>query len=194
MTGSAGRRRVGIFLSLSLVAAGLASCGGAAPRATDAPVHLNGKEIGDYVTEVSATGAHFLVPVSTLAGQGSTTFDIGAPTTANMTLGPGPAGPGPWGTEPTLTAVVPRSARVEILATRAAGVQFHLGWEDTCGGSRMGQHGVAGGTGGQGRLVLTSPAVVMLKLPKARGLNQCYVAATAWARPRSSLRLTIVDY
>lgn len=182
------------FLGVGVVVVGIASCGGTAPSRASRPVHLNSKQIGGYVTEVSAIGTQFLVPASTLADQGSSAFDVGSPTTANMTLGPGPSGTGPRGTQPIATAVVPRSARVELLATGAAGLQFNLGWEDTCGGSRIGKHGVAGGTGGQDRLALSSPAVVMLKLPKATGLNQCYVATSAWPRPRSNLRLTIIDY
>jgi hypothetical protein len=158
-------------------------------------VHLNGVQTGDYVTETSASGIHFLVPPDVLAGQGSSTFHVAVPTVAHGPFGPGPSGAGPWGTQTIATAVVPRTATVEILATGSPGLTFTTGWEDTCGGNRQGNNAVVGGTGGQGRTVLQSPAVVLVKLPASTGNdNGCYLSATAWARPRSDLHLQIIDY
>jgi hypothetical protein len=158
-------------------------------------VHVNGVQTGDYVTEMSASGTHFLVPAGVLADQALTTFQVAVPRVASGPVGSGPAGAGPWGTQPIATAVVPRRATVEILATGSPGVTFTVGWEDTCGGTREGKHGVAGGSGGQGRSELRSPAVVIVKLPPASGdYKGCYLAASAWARTRSALRLQIIDY
>jgi hypothetical protein len=158
-------------------------------------VHVNGVQTGDYVTETSASGLHFLVPAGVLADQGSSPFQMVVPRVANGPLGPGPAGAGPWGTQLIATAVVPPLATVEILATGSPGLTFSVGWEDTCGGTRQGKSGVAGGTGGQGRSDLRSPAVVVVKLPPSTGnYNGCYLDASAWARTRSALRLQIIDY
>jgi hypothetical protein len=135
------------------------------------------------------------VPTGVLASQGASSFQLAEPTVADGPLGPGPASAGPWGTQPIATAAVPEAATVEILATGSPGLSFELGWEDTCGGTRQGKHGVAGGAGGQGRRQLRSPAVVVVKLPAATGdYDRCYVAAGAWARAPSALRLRIVDY
>jgi hypothetical protein len=74
-------------------------------------------------------------------------------------------------------------AKVEILATGSPGLTFSVGWEDTCGGTRDRKHGVAGGSGGQGRSELPSPAVVVVKLPAATGdYVGCYLTAGACAR------------
>lgn len=182
-------------LLAAVVASGVvvSACGGA--RSTRTVVHVNGVQAGDYVTETSASGVHFLVPAGVLAGQGLSTFEVAVPRVASGPLGPGPAGAGPWGTQPIADAVVPPLATVEILATGSPGLTFSVGWEDTCGGTRVGKHGVAGGSGGQGRSELRSPAVVLVKLPAATGdYNGCYLTAGAWARTRSALRLQIIDY
>lgn len=180
---------VGALASVVVVTA----CGGT--RSTRTVVHVNGVQSGDYVTETSASGVHFLVPADVLAGQGLSTFEVAVPTVASGPLGPGPAGAGPWGTQPIADAVVPPLAKVEILATGSPGLTFSVGWEDTCGGTREGKHGVAGGSGGQGRSELRSPAVVVVKLPTATGgYNGCYLTTGAWARTRSALRLQIIDY
>jgi hypothetical protein len=114
-------------------------------------IHVNGVQTGDYVGETSASGMHFLVSAGVLGGQGLSTFQVATPSVASGPLGPGPAGAGPWGTQPFATAVVPPRATVEILATGAPGLTFSVGWEDTCGGTRVGKHGVAGGTCPPGR-------------------------------------------
>jgi hypothetical protein len=157
-------------------------------------VHQDGVQTGDYVMETAASGLQFLVSTDVLVAQGASVFDVAAPTVADSKLGPGPEGPGPWGTLTFATSVVPRAAKVEILATGAASLRFHVGWEDTCGGTRFGAKGVAGGTDGQGRVELVSPAVVLVRLPVATGINTCYLAATAWAPVRGSLHLRIIDY
>jgi hypothetical protein len=177
------------------VAGAVAVSAGGATRPTRIVVHVNGVQTGDYVTETSASGLHFLVPAGVLADQGLSTFQVAVPRVASGSLGPGPAGAGPWGTQLIATAVVPPLATVEILATGSPGVTFSVGWEDTCGGTRQGKHGVAGGTGGQGRSDLRSPAVVVVKLPPSTGdYSGCYLDASAWARTRSALRLQIIDY
>jgi hypothetical protein len=88
-------------------------------------VHQDGVQTGDYVMETAASGLQFLVPTDVLIAQGASVFDVAAPTVADSKLGPGPEGPGPWGTLTFATSVVPRAAKVEILATGAASLRFH---------------------------------------------------------------------
>lgn len=187
-----------------VLGAGIAGCGSSPRPSVPRTVHLNGKATGDYVSEVSASGMSFLVPAAALASQGSQTFDVVA--TANRdqagvvasattsSTGPiNPSAPYRW-IVASATAVVRRDAHVELLATGRPGQQFALQWTDTCGGQRIGAHGVAGGNGGSGELALRSPAVVELKLPPSTGIDTCYVAAVATARTFNSFRVGILDY
>ena len=77
---------------------------------------------------------------------------------------------------------MPHDAHVELLATGTPGLRFLLQWTDTCGAN-----------GGSGQLVLRSPAVVNLTLPRSRGNKTCYVAAVAFAPAVSTLHLGILD-
>ncbi len=53
---------------------------------------------------------------------------------------------------------------------------------------------LCGENGGSGHLVLRTPAVVNLMLPRSTGIKTCYVAATAEARQLSTLHLGILDH
>lgn len=102
----------------------------------------------------------------------------------------------PWQAVPSLagkwwgvgnqTATFARTARVELLASGKAGVRFHLQWTETCGGTRVGKRGVDGGSGGHGNLTLSTPALVLVKLPGPVGTyDQCYLAATVAMHTRT---------
>jgi hypothetical protein len=144
------------------------------------------------------------VPAADLASQGSKTFDVVATAnrdqagvvtsaTTSATVRTNPSAPYRW-IVASATAVVPRDAHVELLATGRLSQQFALQWTDTCGGQRVGRHGVAGGNGGSGELALRSPAVVKLKLPPSTGIDTCYVAEVATPRKFISFRVGILDY
>lgn len=175
----------------------LAGCGGSAARRSPAIVHVDGKRAqGDYVSETAASGARFLVPTSTLAAQGSRTFEI-AVSSAPTAGRPGHVTTADtrayrWGVA-SATAVVPHSAHVEVLATGDAGHRFKLSWEGTCGLTRDG--GASGGAG-QGIEILRTPAVMLVKLPRVNaGGPSCYLAtAAATTSFTRHLRLTIIDY
>ena len=90
-----------------------------------------------------------------------------------------PSATGRWFITSSATAQFSRSARVQLLATGDPGVRFNLFWEETCGGTRVGRHGVAGGSGGEADLTLHTPALVLVKLPSRFGTyDKCYLAAT----------------
>jgi hypothetical protein len=178
---------------VALIAAG---CGAGTPRRS-AGVHLNGKRVpGDYVFETDGSGARFLVPAITFAGQGRWTFDVARPRRASVGPNPptNPASPYRVGVA-SATAVVPHSARVELLATGEPGRRFTLSWEETCGWTQEGS-GAVGGIGGRGTLILRSPAVTLVKLPRiSGGVPSCYLAAGAsTATFTRHLHLAIIDY
>jgi hypothetical protein len=189
-------RGVSVVLGVGLIAAG---CGGSSTPARDAVVHLNGKSVqGNYVFETDASGARFLVPAPVLAGHGNREFDVAAPTTA--TVGEPTdtiiTAPRPYrAIVASATAVVPHSAHVEVLATGEPGRRFSLSWEETCGWTQEGKAAV-GGTGGQGIETLRSPAVTLVKLPRANGgVPSCYLSATASTKTFTRrVRLAIIDY
>jgi hypothetical protein len=189
-------RGVSGVAAVALIAAG---CGGSATRVRDAVIHLNGKRAqGNYVFETGASGARFLVPAPVLAGQGSQAFEVSAP--ARATVGEpnntSITAPAPYrAIVAWATAVVPRSAHVEVLATGAPGRRFSLSWEETCGWTRDGKAAV-GGTGGQGIETLRSPAVMLVNFPPIHGgVSSCYLAATASTTTFTRrMRLTIIDY
>jgi hypothetical protein len=189
-------RGLSCVILVALVAAG---CGGASAPPKSAAIHLDGKRAqGDYVFETDASGLRFLLPATVLAGQGSQAFDVAAP--GRVTVGEppkeivGPGGPYQAGVA-SATAVVPRAAHVEVLATGDPGRRFALSWEETCGWTQEGKAAV-GGTGGQGMEVLRSPAVTMVKLPRINtGVPSCYVAANASTTSFTTrMRLAIIDY
>jgi hypothetical protein len=175
------------------------ACGGSRTPPRSAAIHLDGKRAqGDYVLETDASGARFLVPATVLAGQGKQAFDVASPTRAtpdepsNTVTGVAP----PFRVViASATAVVPHSAHVEILATGESGRRFELSWVETCGWTQDGKAAV-GGRGGQGREVLRTPAVTLVKLPRINGgVTSCYLAATAATGTFTrGLRLTIIDY
>src|SRR5579864_4177494 len=114
----------------------IAGCGGSSSPPASGVVHLNGRLAqGDYVFETDASGVRFLLPAPLLADQGNQAFDVAAPTAVtvgepNNTI---TIGPHPYGViVASATAVVPHSARVEVLATGAPGRRFALSWEETC--------------------------------------------------------------
>ena len=189
-------RGVSTVVGLALIAGG---CGGSTTPSRTESIHLDGKRApGDYVFETDASGARFLVPAPVLAGQGSQAFDVAAPTRAtfgepNNTV---TTAPPPYRVlVATATATVPHSAHVEILATGEPGRRFALSWEDTCGLTKAGK-GAAIYTGGAGLVILSSPAVTLVKLPRINGgVSSCYLAATAGTRTFTRrLRLAIIDY
>jgi hypothetical protein len=188
-----GMRVRGVLIVLGVVVI-VAGCGGSAGPSRDSVIHLNGKRVaGNYVFETDASGARFIVPAPVLAGQGNQTFDVAASTTA--TIGE-PAdtvltAPAPYrAVVSSANAVVPHSARVEILTTGEPGRQFSLSWEETCW-SQAGNN-----TAGQGIETLRTPAVALVKLPRVNGpVSSCYLAATASAKTLSRrVRLAIIDY
>jgi hypothetical protein len=71
----------------------VSACGGS--HSARIVLHVNGVQTGDYVTETSASGVHFLAPAGVLAGQGLSTFEVAVPRVASGPLGLGPAGAGP---------------------------------------------------------------------------------------------------
>ena len=172
---------VGVVLGLVI-----SGCGGGTSNGPRA-VHLNGRATGNYVSEVSASGTAFLLPAADVAQQSSQTFDVVDAANANpatgTTLGPGAAGAVYMTGVAEATTVVPRDARVELVATGTPGLRFLLQWTDTCGGN-----------GGSGQLVLSSPSVVNLTLPRSTGGKTCYVATTAETRVLSKLHLAILDH
>ena len=128
-----------------------------------------------------------------LAGQGNQAFDVAAPTmaTAGEPADTVITAPAPYlAVVASATAVVPGSARVEILATGESGRRLSLSWDETCR-SQAGNN-----TGGQGIETLRSPAVALVKLPRVKGrVSSCYLAATASAKTFSRrVRLAILDY
>jgi hypothetical protein len=183
-------RRVASGITIAVAAVlGLmiSGCGGGATSRAPHVVHLNGQATGNYVSEVSASGTTFLLPAADVAQQESHTFDVVDAANTNPASGTfkGPSAAGSLYTTGVAeaTAVVPRDARVELLATRTPGLRFLLQWTDTCGGN-----------GGNGHLVLQSPAVVNLTLPPSTGIKTCYVAAAAVTRQFSTLHLGILDH
>ena len=112
------------------VARVVTGCGGSPAPSRDAVIHLNGRRTqGNYVFEMAASGARFLVPAPVLAGQGSQAFEVSAP--ARVTVGEPDntsiTAPAPYRvTVASATAVVPRSAHVEVLATGEPGRRFSL--------------------------------------------------------------------
>jgi hypothetical protein len=147
---------------------------------------------GNYVFETDASGVRFIVPAPVLADQGSQAFEVAAPTTA-------PAGepsdtvitaPPPYrAVVASATAVVPHSARVELLTTGETAGQFSLSWEETCWseGRNAAGHGIE---------TMRSPAVMLVTLPRVNGrVSSCYLAATASTKTASGrLHLAIIDY
>lgn len=177
----------GITIAVAAACLVISACGGGAgPRAARA-VHFNGQATGNYVSEISASGTTFLLPVADAAQQGLNTFDVVDAANTN------PANGTFTGTSSAVslyttgvaeaTAVVPRDAHVELLATGTPGLRLLLQWTDTCGGN-----------GGSGQLVLRSPAVVNLTLPRSPSIKTCYVATTAATRAFSTLDLGILDH
>jgi hypothetical protein len=164
----------------------ISACGGGARPGAARAVHLNGQATGNYVSEISASGSTFLLPAADVAQQGSHTFEVVDAANTNPANG-SPIGPSsavsryPTGVAEA-TTVVPRDAHIELLATGAPGLQFLLQWTDTCGRN-----------GGNGQLMLRSPAVVNLTLPHSTAINTCYIAATGFARQMSTLHLAILD-
>lgn len=189
-------RGVSTVVGLALIAGG---CGGSTTPSRSESIHLDGKRAsGDYVFETDASGARFLVPAPVLAGQGGQAFDVVAPTKAtfgepNNTVTDAPP---PYSVAvASATANVPHSAHVEILATGQPGRRFALSWEDTCGFTKGGK-AAAIYTGGAGLVILSSPAVTLVKLPRIDGgVRFCYLAATAGTTTFTRrLRLAIIDY
>jgi hypothetical protein len=189
-------RGLASVVGVALIAA---SCGGGGSRPSrGGAIHLDGKPAqGDYVVEADASGARFLVPAPFLAGQGSRTFDVAAPT--GVIVGEPPNAitvPPPYRIAvASATAILPHSAHVELLATGESGRRFALSWEETCGWTQQGSADV-GGTGGQGLEILRSPAVTLVKLPPIHGgVPSCYLAATASTTTVTRrLRVAIIDY
>jgi hypothetical protein len=113
-----------------------------------------------------------------------------------------PSSAGKWWAVSSPTATFTRTAKVELLATGTPGMHFHLVWEETCGGNRMGKHGVMGGSGGKGDLTLKAPALVLVRLPPSEGnLDGCYLAATIFLHNKTfqdakaaAPRLQIIHY
>lgn len=97
-----------------------------------------------------------------------------------------PSAAGKWWGTGSQTATFPQTAKVELLASGTAGVRFHLQWTETCGGTSIGKRGVEGGSGGEGSLTLSTPALVLVKLPAASGTyDSCYLATVASMHTRS---------
>jgi hypothetical protein len=174
----------GLAAVLGLVIAG---CGGGATLRAPHAVHINGQTTGDYVSEVSASGTTFLLPAADVAQQRSHTFHVvdaaNTQPASGTFIGPRAAGSRYATGVAQATAVVARDAAVELVATGTPGLRFLLQWTDTCGEN-----------GGSGHLVLRTPAVVNLMLPRSTGIKTCYVAATAEARQLSTLHLGILDH
>jgi len=150
-------------------------------------VHFNGHASGSYVSETSASGTTFLLPAADVAQQGSQTFEVLDAANGNAPSR-GPIGPSSLGSFYTAivasaTAVVPHDAHVELVATGTPGGRFAVQWTDTCGAN-----------GGDGSLVLRSPAVVNLSLPHSTGNKTCYVAAMAATHTFITLHLGILDH
>ncbi len=163
----------------------ISACGGGARVART--VHFNGAATGSYVSETSASGTTFLLPAADVARQGSQTFEVvdaangSAP--SGVLIGPGSIGSRYTAIVASATTVVPHDAHVEILATGTSGLRFLLKWTDTCGRN-----------GGDEWLVLRSPAVVNLRLPRSTGNRTCYVAAMAGTHTFAALHLDILDH
>jgi hypothetical protein len=184
-------RGVLIVLGVALIATG---CGGTAAPSRDSVIHLNGQRArGNYVFETDASGARFIVPAPVLARHGNQAFDLAAPTTAIVgePVDTAITAPAPYrAIVASATAVVPHSARVEILTTGEPGRRFSLSWDETCR-SHAGNN-----TAGQGIETLRSPAVALVTLPRVKGrVASCYLAATASTQTLSRrMRLAIIDY
>lgn len=90
-----------------------------------------------------------------------------------------PSALGQWFMTSSTTGLFRRSEKVELLATGHRGERFNLYWQESCGGTRFGKHGVLGGSGGEAVLTLQAPALVLVRLPSRSGsYNMCYLAAT----------------
>ncbi len=187
------------MLGVVVVALAAAGCGGTSTPPRSEAIHLDGKRAhGDFVFETDASGRRFLVPATILAGQASRAFDVEAPSSATIGEPPSalPTGPGVYkAIVASTTAVVPHSAHIEVLATGESGGRFALSWTDTCGWTQEGKAAV-GGTGGRGMLIVRSPAVTLVKVPRIKGgVHSCYLAATAQAPAFTRrLHLAIIDY
>ncbi|MGZ6616383.1 MAG: hypothetical protein ACXVFQ_18370 [Solirubrobacteraceae bacterium] len=179
------RRRAIAAAGAAFLGLMISACGGGSRVART--VHFNGQANGSYVSETSAAGTTFLLPAADVARQGSQTFQVvnaangNAPNSA--LIGPGSIGSLYTAIVASATTVVPHDAHVELLATGTPGLRFLLQWTDTCG-----RHG------GDGWLVLHSPAVVNLKLPRSTGNKTCYLATTAETHTFTALHLDILDH
>jgi len=110
----------------------ISGCGGGATSHAPHVVHLNQQTTGNYVNEVSASGTNFLLPAGDVAQQGSSTFDVVDAANTNPANGTfrGPSAAGSVYTTGVAeaTAVVPRDAHVELLATGTPGLRFLIQW------------------------------------------------------------------
>ncbi len=177
-----GRGAVAVAAVLGLM---ISACGSGSRGART--VHFNGQATGSDVSETSASGTTFLLPAADVAQQGSHTFEVVDAANGNapsrVLIGTSSVGSFYTAIVASATTVVPHDAHVELLATGTPGVRFLLKWTDTCGGN-----------GGDGWLVLRSPAVVNLTLPRSTGNKTCYVAAMAVTHTFAALHLGILDH
>jgi hypothetical protein len=168
-----GARRRGILAALvglaTLVAVLLAGCGFSATS-------------GEPVTPRNDSGYRVLtgaVPLP-LAGTGESATPLAAFGSATPALSPEvPSASGHWYMTSVATGFFRRTQKVELLATGRHGERFNLYWQESCGGTREGKHGVLGGSGGEADLTLHVPALILVKLPSRYGTySMCYLAAT----------------
>lgn len=171
-------------------------------------VHLDGKLIGDYVRETSATGADFLVPTAVLAIQGTSSFDISSPLPTNSSttrIGPryrltaqGPADrwERTWFIGPAITWTTPQHAHVELLVTGEAGRRIYLSFEESCGFVHFGptRRSESALTGAHGQRILRTPALMLVPRLTSRPENDCYVSGVVVTRGRNDLHISLLDY
>lgn len=165
-----GRRRTPAMTFAGIVAAvALAGCGVSLTSAQPVPP----KDTSGYRV---LTGA---VPLP-LLGTGESAAPMGQFDSTSPLLYPNvPSASGRWFMTSSASSSFRRTAKVELLATGHRGERFNLFWQESCGGTRVGRHGVLGGSGGSADLTLRVPALVLVKLPSKYGTyDRCYLAAT----------------
>ena len=156
-------------------------------RAALAATAVAGAALTGCGARISASSS----PPHRSAGYKVLTGDVSMPLLGSAGLASGqwpqvPSSAGKWWAVSSPAATFTRTETVDLLATGTPGVRFHLGWEETCGGKRMGKHGVVGGSGGEGNLTLKAPALVLIRLPPPEGnLEGCYLATTIFLHTKT---------